>query len=172
MITLSKYKKNTFWKYTCNNSIKRLNIIDMSPVNIDFFNNMLCIGMINYTKLQNVMFSESEWMTMNKIFNNIKISNNVFLFKVNIKQYLQKKLHNHSAYHNEVWIFGLFHDQTNNKYYLSPLKRDSDFGKDDIISILENLCHINCNMPWKRHSCYVEKYYNEQEIIKSNIAHI
>jgi hypothetical protein len=147
-------KKNTFWKFICNTTIKRLNMIDLNPVNIDFFNNMICIGMIEYHKLQDILFSESDWMTMNHIwdFNNIKVNNNVFLFTVSIKQYLKQKSNNH-AYHNEIWIFGLFHDDNTNKYYLSPLKRDSEFDNIDIVAKLDKLCQVDFPLPWRRHSC-------------------
>jgi len=141
---------NVFWKNIYPYSFRRLNIIDMAPVNQTFYENMDCLGSVELDHLRNKVFDESEWKSLKWCFSNINIvcSPLVFLFHVKIKQHLRRgyKL----AFHQEEWIFGLF--KGNNKHlYLCPLKMLSDFD-NEIIPMLLSMSQIPSSFPWKRHS--------------------
>jgi hypothetical protein len=142
-------QKNVYWANINTYPIKRLNIIDGSPVNKKFFDEMEFLGLLKFDKLD-FMFENDEWRSFKWywIHRNIILDKKIFMFKVLIKHQLRRGYQN--SVNIETWIFMLVITK-DNIYYLCPFKRDSDYTYD-IFPVLINLCKIDTSFPWRRNS--------------------
>lgn len=158
-------KKEIYWKYLGTETLKHLNMVEGAPVRKDFFDTLECIGVSDWSKVR-VLFDNDEWVTVTWIADRsgINLSDNVFFFKVLVKQQLrlpppegdeQQLLQWQGSAqiinHSETWLMGLFRSSTKGRYFLCPLKRDSDFPID-LFKLIEENCKVEMSFPWARHS--------------------
>ena len=115
--------------------IKRLNIIEGAPVDIDYFNESLTYLVEgSYDQIMSCIYSPAE-MTQIKWYwkhLDLEVPLRVMLYKTKVEHQLRFC----NGTHREDWIFGLFESEDGVKR-LAPLKRMSDF--DDFCCLLSAL---------------------------------
>lgn len=128
-------KNGAYWLVFTTYANKRLNIANHAPINESFFDRLVSVGSIKVEYFpQFLSFDES--FEFNRVFRSLNtvLKDKVIMCKVPIRQHL--RFGRRHSFHHEVWIMGLF-KSIDNKSYLLPLRRESDFEFDVFKRIAE-----------------------------------
>ncbi len=127
---------NVLWCLFKPFALKRLNIVDGSPVNKAYFQALHSICTITKSDLVTLLdIGDSKCLEWYQVHRNITFEDNVKLFRIDITHELRtnKEI---TDFHNEEWIFACF--TSGATQYLSPFTRLSDFNIDVMSHIIKD----------------------------------